>query len=205
MQHGGPSLPRVAPWWPTQATPVLAGGQGQSWGTLRPQPAARAATAPCGALFQAGYAMGGTLGTHPIVSASHLLLPARGQGLGSMGHLLLLQPAGCAGPTRGTPCLLPLLHLPARSHQPVCHVCDPAVPAHPSLQPRVPGSPELQPEVPVSPELLLGTANTLHSPPATGWAPSPRRSLTEGTRWSQGRPLGLNPNMASSGTRHVPP
>lgn len=109
-QHTGYSLQRATPWWPTQATPAQPGGQGQSWGTQRgPSP-----VCSCTALFQSGAARAGcptvgTLGTRSH-RLSHLLLLARGQQLGLVGHLLL-QPAGCAVSTRG--CLLSLLQLPA--------------------------------------------------------------------------------------------
>lgn len=165
-----------------------------------------------------GIALWAPWGPVPIVSARNLLLPARGQQLGSMGHLLL-QPAGCAVSTQGA---LPPPHAPTacqqclRSQQPVCHVCSPAIPCPSLLQPwqfPVRLWQWVQPRVPGSPELLLGianlyTAHTCHGPPAPGWALSPQRSLTEGTRWSQcpqGEHLWLHPNMASSGMRHMHP
>lgn len=96
----GSSLPRATPWWPTQATPVLPGGQGQSWGTQRgPSLLARQQqlrVAPCSRVEQQGLGIPQWAPWRPvpIVSASHLLLPAGGQQLVLMGHLL--QPAGCA-------------------------------------------------------------------------------------------------------------
>lgn len=111
------SLPRATPWWPSQATPVLSGGQGQSWGTQRgPSLLPRQqqlCVVPCSRVEQQGLGHHGHAGdpSIPIVSASHLLLLARGQQLGLVGHLL--QPAGCAVSTWATLCLLPMLQVPA--------------------------------------------------------------------------------------------
>lgn len=207
---------RGYPWWPT-------------WPPLccleaRASPGAHSLLArqqqlpvvPCSRVEQQGLGIGlwAPWGPVPIVSARNLLLPARGQQLGSMGHLLL-QPAGCAVSTQGA--------LPP-PHAPNCLPAMPEVTAArvPRLQPchplPIPGrslpgsgsgcSPGFQGAQSSCWALQTFTQPTPATAPQHQAGLSPQRSLTEGTRWSQcpqGEHLWLHPNMASSGMRHMHP
>lgn len=154
-----------------------------------------------------GWAIMGTLGTHPFP----LSQPATCCSLQednswvwwdtSSSLLGVLCPPGPH--SASSPCSKCLPAMPEVAPARVPHL----QPCHPlPIPPCSPAPLPSQALAAVQPRAPAGHCKHLTQPgPATRWALSPQRSLIEGTGWSQGRHLWLNPNGASSGMRHMLP